>query len=173
MVAVVEFFSYAVKSDEEFAEQFPPVETKTLYGSIAIPITGIILYAIIFAFVSPQISSLWSPTTVEDYNAAALTDGKNCRTALEGYYGEKRRYPKSLKTLKAVGCEASEGVSLFILSEKNHYVVVGLHNAGDKAYLHSRKQAVGQELDKGDAVAELNSGFEILEESGGIAVISQ
>jgi len=167
LVSLVEFVLCAAKGDTEFEQNYPAPTKKEFIASIVLPVLGLILYAVIFAFV------LGGGDSVADYNEIAASDASACRNILEGYYAQKRMFPQSADDLAAAGCRGSENVALFVLPKDKHYVIVSYHLQGDKAYLHSRRSEDVQELAKEAAVAELNSAFNIVEEADGVALIAQ
>ena len=167
LVALVEFVISAAKGDAEFAEAYPVPSKKQFIAAVAFPLLGLLIYAVIAAFL------LSGGGSVAAYNEAAAKDAVACRNVLEGYFAHKRSFPQSAKDLAAAGCRGSEDVALLVLPKKNHYVIVSYHLQGDKAYLQSRSAAELQELDKKKAVAELNSAFKVVEEADGVSLISQ
>lgn len=129
LIAFVEFIVYCFKSETELRQTYPMASGSALALALIIPLGIIPLIGILAAIAIPQFAAYREKA----FNAAAMSDIRNCRTEAEAYYADNGTYPT--KTGQMV-CGAANGVAVYYLSMgEDGFQIITFHRNGDTAYL--------------------------------------
>ncbi len=105
LVALVEFFIYAFKSESELQQKYPETSSGgVVFACVAI--AGIAMIGILAAIAIPQFAAYREKA----FNAAASSDLRACKTQAESYYADNGVYPTEADQIQ---CHASKDVALY------------------------------------------------------------
>lgn len=129
LIALVEFILYCFKSESELQQRYPDTSAVALILAIVLPMVGIAFIGILAAIAIPQFASYRQKA----FNAAAMSDLKNCRMQTESYYTDYQTYPTQSGQM---ACGAGEGVAVYYRSlGPDNFQIITFHKNGDEAYL--------------------------------------
>lgn len=128
-VAFIEFIIYCFKSEAELQQTYPTANGSALALALIVPFGIIPIIGILAAIAIPQFASYRQKA----YNAAALSDLKNCRTETEAYYADNFTYPTQTGQMV---CGTADGVAVYFLALGGEdFQIISFHKNGETAYL--------------------------------------
>jgi predicted Zn finger-like uncharacterized protein len=135
LVALVEFFIYAFKSEDDLQRKYPEASSGGAVFAIA-AVAGIAIIGILAAIAIPQFAAYREKA----FNATASSDLRACKTEAESYYADNGAYPTAADQIQ---CHASKDVALYYLSlGPDKYQLISFHDKGRKAFLNTSDSGV-------------------------------
>lgn len=129
VIAMVEFFMYAFKSEPELQEQFPDTSGGAIVLAVVVPFFFVAIMGILAAIAIPQFAAYRQKA----YNSAAHSDLANCKTQVESFYTDHGYYPTDKGQ---VVCLSSNEVALYYIpSGPESFQLISFHDKGTKAYI--------------------------------------
>ncbi len=146
LIALVEFFVYAFKSEPELQRMYPETASGgAMVLAILVPFIGIAMIGILAAIAIPQFAAYREKA----YSAAARSDLQSCKVQAESFFSRHESYPADSSQLQ---CRTSKGVSLYYLPDgANGYQLISFHGNGKKAFL-SWSEGAGIEENSRDEI---------------------
>jgi len=130
LAALIEFFIYACKSEQELQQRYPETSGGAVVLAIVLPFLGIAIIGILAAIAIPQFASYRQKA----FNSAASSDLKSCKVEAESYFADHQAFPTRIGELQ---CRTSKDVALYYLSlGPEEYQLVSFHNRSEKAFLN-------------------------------------
>jgi TM2 domain-containing membrane protein YozV len=129
LVALVEFIIYCFRSESELQKRYPQTSWVALIIAAALSLVAVAMIGIMAAIAIPQFAAYRQKA----YNAAAMSDLKNCRTETEAYFTDNFSYPTETGQMV---CGAADGVAVYYMSlGGDGFQIITFHRNGDTAYL--------------------------------------
>jgi len=153
LVALVEFFIYVFRSEDELRQRYPQTSSAAIVLAVVAPIIAVVFIGILAAIAIPQFAAYRSRA----YSAAARSDLMACQAEVMSYYTNNQSYPTDPGQLQ---CRTSNNIALYYLAfGAEEYQLISFHPQGLTAFLVSNSDMDIEENPREEIAQEIVDRF--------------